>query len=43
MCPQIYKTKPKNRAPVEEYIEPEETFDDEQVPDMDYNQQTMDI
>ena len=39
----LYKTKPKNRAKVEEYIEPEEAFGDEQLPDMDYNQETMDI
>lgn len=39
----LYKTKPKNRAQVEEYIEPEEAFDDEQLPDMEYNQETMDI
>lgn len=37
----LYKTKPKNRAQVEEYIEPEEAFGDEQLPDMDYNQETI--
>ena len=39
----LYKTKPKNRAQVEEYVEPEETFDDEPLPDMDYDQESMDI
>ena len=39
----LYKTKPKNRTPVEEYAEPEETFDVEPLTDIDYNQETLDI
>ena len=39
----IYKTKPKNRTPVEEYAEPEETFGVVPLTDMDYNQETLDI
>ena len=39
----LYKTKPKNRTPVEEYADPEGTFDVEPLTDMDYNQETLDI
>ena len=39
----LYKTKPKNRTPVEEYAEPEETFGVVPLTDMDYNQETLDI